>query len=91
MRLQLDSSISKPAETGSAGPAAAAGSRGGIGAPDNAGSRDSIALSGPSAALNQLAADRTTRIAQLSALVQSGSYQVSGAAIGGAIVAQAFK
>ena len=48
--------------------------------------QDSVALSGPSAALSRLAADRAARVQQLSAAVRSGSYSVSSAAIGSALL-----
>jgi anti-sigma28 factor (negative regulator of flagellin synthesis) len=54
-----------------------------------AGTQDSIQISGPSSALNRLATDRVARIAQLTAAVQGGSYQVSASKISNAIVGQA--
>jgi anti-sigma28 factor (negative regulator of flagellin synthesis) len=48
-----------------------------------------VQISGPSSALNHLASERAARIEQLSALVQGGSYEVSSAKVGGAIVSDA--
>ena len=93
MRLYLDPALSGngitgPAETGQTVPAAGSGAdsrRIGGDAPGG----DSIQISGPSSALNQLSADRNQRVQQLTALVQGGSYQLSGGQIGRAIVADA--
>jgi anti-sigma28 factor (negative regulator of flagellin synthesis) len=89
MRLQLDSAIARPADTGQSNPIGGSGSSAGVRGPDNSGSSDSIAISGPSAALSQLSSQRAARIEQLSAAVGSGAYFVSSSAIGSAIVAQA--
>lgn len=90
MRLQLDPALTGNALTGNgvsgtgeAGGALASGSTGITGVSSGV---DSIQISGPSAALNRLGADRTARIQQLTSLVQSGSYQVSGSLVGRAIV-----
>lgn len=52
-------------------------------------SPDSIRISGPSSALASLAADRAARIQQLTAQVQSGTYNVSSSLISQAIVSHA--
>jgi hypothetical protein len=92
MRLQLDSAvtgtgITGPGETGKTAPTGGSGfdSRR-IG--DSAGA-DSIQISGPSSALNRLAADRAEQIQQLSAQVQAGSYNVPGSQVSQAIVGHA--
>jgi anti-sigma28 factor (negative regulator of flagellin synthesis) len=89
MRLQLDSAltgagITRSGETGQPVPAAGGGTDSRrIG--DSTGT-DSIQISGASSALSGLSADRAARVQQLTALVQGGSYQVSGAQVGRAIV-----
>jgi anti-sigma28 factor (negative regulator of flagellin synthesis) len=93
MRLQLDpaltgTGITGAGETGQAVPAGGSGSDSRRIGGDSAGA-DSIQISGPSSALNRLSADRTARIEQLTALVQNGSYGVSGAQVSQAIVDQA--
>ena len=94
MRLHLDSATTQPADTGPAASiahasATAAASSKGIGGQSSSGSGDSIAISGPSAALSQFSAQRAARLQSLSVAVGNGSYQVSSAAISGAIVAHA--
>ena len=89
MRLQLDS----PSST--AGPQAGAVS--GVAArPDAArasrygtGSGDSVSISSASSALGRLSSERAARVAQLSAAVQSGSYQVAGSLIAASILGHA--
>jgi Anti-sigma-28 factor, FlgM len=93
MRIQLDSiqpggagGVGGIGDVGQAAPAGGSGpgaNRVGTGGP---GAADSIQISGASSALNRLAADRTGQIQQLTSAVQSGSYQVSSALVGGAIV-----
>jgi anti-sigma28 factor (negative regulator of flagellin synthesis) len=90
MRLQLDSSVTRP---GDAGQTASVGG----GAPDSrragyggSGGQDSIQISGASNALSSFSSDRAARIAQLTSAVQSGSYQVSSSSVSRAIVDQAF-
>ncbi len=90
MRLQLDADVTangvtKPGATGQAVPIGNTGSDSRRVAGDSAGS-DSILLSATSNALQTLSADRAARVQQLSALVQSGSYQVSGSQVSRAIV-----
>jgi hypothetical protein len=93
MRLQLDTvpTATGTTRSGESGPTVPVGGTGAdstrIRGDSSAG--DSIQISGPSSALNRLAVDRAARIHQLSALVQSGSYQVSGAQVGRAIVEHA--
>lgn len=95
MRLQLDpaltgTGITGPGETGQTAPAAGANNKntGRIAGGYSSGG-DSIQISGPSSALNSLSADRAARIQQLTAQVQSGSYQVSGSLVSRAIVGDA--
>ncbi|MES1260966.1 MAG: hypothetical protein ABUS49_04450 [Acidobacteriota bacterium] len=88
MRLQLDSSISKPADSGPV-PPSLAGSSPANRTPESAGSGDSIGISGPSAALGRLSAERAARIQQLTVAVRADTYRVSSSAVGKAIVAQA--
>jgi hypothetical protein len=90
MRLQLDSALTGAGvgRSGEAGQSIAVGGPGGDSNRIQSGSpgTDSIQISGPSSALNRLSADRAVRIQQLTSSVQSGSYQVSGALVGRAIV-----
>ena len=88
MRLQLDSSVLRPADSGQAiaphtGPAAASRTQ------DSAGSGDSIGISGPSAALGRLSGERTVRIQQLTTAVRGDTYRIPAALVGKAILAQA--
>jgi anti-sigma28 factor (negative regulator of flagellin synthesis) len=86
MRLQLESAIP---HSGDAAPITASGSGSHRGlSRSGATAADSIGISGPSAALGKLAADRTERIRQLTQAVRSGSYQAPSAAISASIVAQ---
>jgi anti-sigma28 factor (negative regulator of flagellin synthesis) len=95
MRLHLDPATTQPADTGQAASVsnatstAASASSAGIRGQSSSGSGDSIAISGPSAALNQFSTQRAARLQSLSAAVGNGSYQVPSAAISGAIVAHA--
>jgi hypothetical protein len=91
MRLQLDSTlsgngISRSGETQQTG---AAGGPGASRVKGESPGVDSIQISGPSSAMTRLSADRAARIQQLAALVQGGSYQVSGSQVGRAIVENA--
>jgi hypothetical protein len=52
-------------------------------------SRDSVAISGTTAALSRLTADRSTRLGELAASVQAGTYGISSSTLSGAIVAHA--
>jgi anti-sigma28 factor (negative regulator of flagellin synthesis) len=93
MRLQLDSAltgtgVTRSGETVQTVPAGGSGTDSRRIGGDSAGA-DSIHISGPSSALNRLSADRTARIEQLTAQVQGGSYQVSGAQVSRSIVDQA--
>ena len=94
MRLQLDTSLAGTIE--STGTAAVgtqvAGLRGSVSAgtsAEAAGSTDSALISGPSNLLGRLSTDRGARIEQLTASVQTGSYQVSSALIGRALITEA--
>jgi len=93
MRLQLDSAstgtgITRSGETGQTAPVGGPGAESRrVG--DSTGT-DSIQISGPSSALSSLSAARAARVQQLTALVQSGSYQVSSSQVGRAIVDDAF-
>jgi anti-sigma28 factor (negative regulator of flagellin synthesis) len=89
MRLHLDSSISGAGDTAQASPAGSANVRGGSRTADSSAGKDSSSVSSASSALNELSAQRAARIEQLTASVRSGQYQVSSAALSGAIVAQA--
>jgi anti-sigma28 factor (negative regulator of flagellin synthesis) len=55
---------------------------------DSAGG-DSIQISGPSSALNLLSTDRAARVQQLTAQVQTGSYNVASPKVSQAIVGYA--
>jgi anti-sigma28 factor (negative regulator of flagellin synthesis) len=93
MRLQLDpaltgTGITGAVEAGQTVPAGGSGSDSRRISGDSAGT-DSIQISGPSSALNRLSTDRAARIQQLTAQVQSGSYNVSGSEISRAIVGHA--
>ncbi|MDP9170629.1 MAG: flagellar biosynthesis anti-sigma factor FlgM [Acidobacteriota bacterium] len=88
MRLHLDSSINgtadpRTAAVGGTGPAGTARTA------DGGGSRDSVSISGIATVLNQIAADRTSRIQQVSDAVRSGGYQIASAAVASSILAQA--
>jgi anti-sigma28 factor (negative regulator of flagellin synthesis) len=93
MRIHLDPATTHPVaappvDTSQAASIAAASSTA-IRGPGNSASGDSIAISGTSAALSQIANQRAARLESLSAAVSSGAYQVSSSAISGAIVAHA--
>ena len=88
MRLQLDSSAGPGGVTGSA-PSGSAAHATQTGSSTSADSQDSSSVSGPSSLLNNLSAERSARIQQLTASVQSGSYQISSAAVSRAIVGHA--
>jgi anti-sigma28 factor (negative regulator of flagellin synthesis) len=95
MRLHLNSQASTPADTAQTAPAGSPGSisqsasSSQVKASAGSGSQDSIAISGPSSALASLTADRAARIDQITASVHAGTYQISSAALSGAIVAHA--
>ncbi|MGD1070108.1 MAG: flagellar biosynthesis anti-sigma factor FlgM [Bryobacteraceae bacterium] len=92
MRLHLDPATTRPVDTGQATAiAGAAPASTAVRGQGNSGSGDSIAISGPSAALSQISSQRAARLESLSAAVGNGTYQVSSSAIGGAIVAHAAK
>jgi len=91
-RLQLDPSINgsgigQLGETGHAQPVGtgAGSSRAG----GRATGADSVSISSASSAFNQFTTERTARIEQLTALVQGGSYDVSSAKVGRAVVGDA--
>jgi anti-sigma28 factor (negative regulator of flagellin synthesis) len=90
MRLHLDSGVAATGITGGAEAGqteSVSGARGGSGGSGTlSAGGDSIQLSGPSAILNRLSADRAGRIQQLTSLVQSGSYNVSSSQISRALV-----
>ncbi len=90
MRLQLDpavtgTGVNRSNETAPAPPTGGYDSRR-VGS-DSAGS-DSIRISGPSSALASVAADRATRIQQLTAQVQAGTYDVPSSLISRALISQ---
>ena len=99
MRLHLDTSNSAgSAEATNAGAPSSAAARsglapgstgGGISQTADAGSRDSVAVSGASNAFAASFSDRSARVGQLAAAVQAGTYHVSSAAISQSIVASA--
>lgn len=91
MRLHLDSSVtgSGVGRSNDAAPVQAPGSgydsrRIGSGTAGG----DSIRISGASSALASLAADRATRIQQLTAQVQAGTYNVPSTVLSQALVSQ---
>jgi Anti-sigma-28 factor, FlgM len=88
MRLHLDTSSLGPSRAGNAGQTAPAGGLGDsrkIGS-STSGAEDSIRISGASDALSRVFADRTARITQLTAAVQSGRYEAPSGAISRSIV-----
>jgi anti-sigma28 factor (negative regulator of flagellin synthesis) len=85
MRLQLDSSQLSTVENRAA-EAVSDNGQSSRAAYSRAGAGDSISLSGASNALNQSTMDRAAKIQQLTAAVQSGSYNVSSSALSSAIV-----
>jgi hypothetical protein len=93
MRLQLDAAltgtgITGAGETGQTVPAGGSGSDSRrIGGDSSDG--DSIQISGPSSALSLLSTDRAARVQQLTAQVQTGSYNVSSPEVSQAIVGYA--
>lgn len=91
MRLQLDTALTGNGIAGSAetGQASAVGSSRAARTNGGASGGDSIQISGPSSALSQLSVDRAARLQQLTAIVQGGSYQVSGAQVSRALVENA--
>jgi anti-sigma28 factor (negative regulator of flagellin synthesis) len=92
MAIRLDPAITGAAigRTGETDQTASVGAGGGAGrTAGRGGSTDTVQISGPSSALNHLAAERTARIEQLTALVQGGSYDVSSAKVGRSIVSDA--
>lgn len=91
MRLHLDNNAALGGAGQAGGPSGAQPLSSGNSRSEGLGSgvRDSVSLSGPSAALGRLASDRAARVQQLTAAVQSGSYNVSSSAISSAIVGHA--
>jgi anti-sigma28 factor (negative regulator of flagellin synthesis) len=99
MRLHLDTSNSagsaEAITAGGSSPAVAKPGSGlnttgnGAAQTSDAGSRDSVAVSGASNALATSFSDRAARLGQLTAAVQAGTYQVSSAALSQSIVASA--
>jgi hypothetical protein len=90
MRLQLDSSAVTSADNARIASTATAGARPGSRTADRSGpNTDSIGISGTSAALSRLSGERSDRIQQLATAVRAGSYNIPGAAIASALVAQA--
>ena len=87
MRLEVDSATIRPQDTGGVTAAGAYGSHSRAGV-SNTGSSDSAQVSGTSQLLNSLSAERSSRIQQLSAAVRSGTYNVSSAAIGKALIGE---
>ena len=92
MRLQLDSLSSRAAElAGTEATARPGTTASGNRVQADAAGQDSSYVSGPSGILNRLAADRADRLQQLAGLIQSGSYDVSAAAVSRAIVDQSLQ
>lgn len=99
MRLQLDAALTGSGITGAGetGQTVPAGSGSGsdtrrIGGDSHLSTEwgaDSIQISGAAGALNLLSSDRASRIQQLTAQVQAGSYNVSGPKVSQAIVGHA--
>lgn len=89
MRLQLDSSSVAPGNAAGAAPAESSGQSGRSAGADASKTQDSSSISGTSSLLNNLSTQRAARIQQLTNQVQSGSYQVSSAAVSHALVGQA--
>lgn len=89
MRLHLDSSATGPLGVQSSSVSGSSSTSSGR-SQDTHGSKDSISISTTSAALSQIASDRASRIQQISNAITAGTYQVSSAAVGRALVAQAF-
>ena len=92
MRLQLDNSISGPAGSGSLNGARPA-DQGTVSAdtgtgPASLAAGDRAVISGVSALISRLSADQSSRIDQLSASVQDGSYQIPSGVISRSIVAE---
>jgi anti-sigma28 factor (negative regulator of flagellin synthesis) len=93
MRLQLDAAVTGTGITG-AGETGQTVSAGGSGSDSrriggDAGGTDSIQISGASSALNRLSTDRAARIQQLTAQVETGSYNVPASEVSQAIVGHA--
>lgn len=88
MRLQLDSSIGAAADLHQVSDTGAASSSRSSASGVQPGS-DRTSISGAASLLAASASNRATRIEQLSAAVQAGTYQPSSSAISHAIVSQA--
>lgn len=89
MRLQLDSAVTQTDIRTNEAPSVPTGGSGYDSRRIGNTSADSIRISGPSSALASLASDRAARIQQLTAQVQSGTYNVSASKISQAIVGHA--
>jgi anti-sigma28 factor (negative regulator of flagellin synthesis) len=88
MRLQLDSTALRSAENApTAQPSS--GGRNEDRTTQLARSGDTVGISGPSAALGRLSAERASRIQQLTAAVQNDTYRVPAGVVSKAILAQA--
>ncbi len=89
MRLNLESVSTQAPGMGSA--AAVTQPRGGSGAApaSGAGVGDSVRVSGTAGVLRQLGSAREERLAAISSALAAGTYNVSGAAIGSAIIRHA--
>jgi anti-sigma28 factor (negative regulator of flagellin synthesis) len=86
MRLQLDSTLTGTSDLAATTAAQAAANSAPKFGQDNAGGQDSSYVSGTSNILMNAGSDRAARIQQLTALVQSGSYQVSSSDISRSMV-----
>jgi anti-sigma28 factor (negative regulator of flagellin synthesis) len=89
MRLHLDSAVPKTVESGQTNSISGSASNSGVRGAGSSASKDSVAVSGLSSALNASSGERAARIQSLSAAVANGSYQVSSSAISSAIVGHA--
>jgi len=89
MRLHLDSAVTQTDIRSNETPSVPASGSGYDSRRVGNSSADSIRISGPSSALASLAADRAARIQQLTAQVESGTYNVSSSLISQAIVGHA--
>jgi hypothetical protein len=87
----LDSTTPGPAGTSRSNSIGSSSSAGGVRGQADSGPNDSVVISGPSAALVRLSAQRGQRLESLSAAVSGGTYNVSSSAISSAMVAQALQ
>lgn len=90
MRLQLDTTLTGTAEPSHASQTAGAGPSGsGIRHSQGGSAQDSVSISDVSSAVARQAADRASRVEQITAAVRNGSYQIPSAALSRSIVGHA--